>query len=114
MILPIIPVPDVEDMPIVRQIPTEVSRSHVRLQVKHIGWTGDEWVCLDELVRRESNWSNIADNPNSSAYGLFQILKTPKDLSIEEQTQRGIKYIYSRYKGSPCKALQHHDRYGYY
>lgn len=113
MIIPIIPVPDVQEVSIVREIPAEVSRSHVRLQVKYIGWTGDEWVCLDELVRRESNWSNIADNPRSSAYGLFQMLKTPKDLSMEEQTQRGIKYIYKRYE-SPCNALKHHDRYGYY
>jgi len=113
MIIPIIPVPDVSDVQFERQLPTEVSRSYVRLQVKYEGWTGDEWVCLDELVRRESTWSNIADNPKSSAYGLFQMLKTPKGLSIGEQTERGIKYIKKRYD-TPCNALNHHDRRGFY
>lgn len=113
MIIPIIPVPDVSDMPIVRQLPAEVSRSYVRLKVKYEGWTGDEWVCLDELIRRESTWSNTADNPKSSAYGLFQILKTPEGLSIKEQTQRGIRYIKKRYD-TPCNALEHHDKRGFY
>jgi resuscitation-promoting factor RpfB len=114
MQIPIPPPPPVAIETIVeRQLPSKVSRSYVKLKVKHERWTGDEWVCLDELISRESNWSNVADNPNSSAYGLFQILKTPKGLSVEQQTIRGIRYIKKRYD-TPCNALNHHDRRGFY
>jgi hypothetical protein len=108
-----IPPPVAIETIVERQLPSKVSRSYVKLKVKHEQWTGDEWVCLDELISRESNWSNVADNPNSSAYGLFQILKTPEGSSIQEQTTRGIKYIKKRYH-TPCNALSHHDRRGFY
>lgn len=77
------------------------------------GWDGKQWVCINELIDRESKWSNIADNPKSSAYGLFQMLKTPIGLSVSEQTERGLRYIEHRYD-TPCEALRHHNRRNWY
>jgi hypothetical protein len=90
-----------------------LSRAYVRGQAEVKGWTGNQWSCLDELVWRESKWKIDADNPKSSAFGLFQMLKTPEDTEIEEQTKRGLRYIEHRYK-EPCSALRHHDRRNWY
>lgn len=76
----------------------------VKNEAAAIGWTGQEWTCLKTLIHLESRWNHEADNPNSSAYGLFQILKTPEDLAPEDQTERGLRYISHRYD-TPCKAL---------
>jgi hypothetical protein len=77
------------------------------------GWDGKQWVCINELIDRESKWSNVADNPNSSAYGLFQMLKMPKNSTVRMQTERGIRYIEHRYN-TPCEALRHHNRKNWY
>jgi len=96
-----------------REIPAEVSRSYVLNQSLVKGWDGEQWICINELINRESRWDNTADNPTSSAYGLFQMLKTPVGLPLEEQTKRGLRYIEHRYD-TPCKALQHHNRKNWY
>lgn len=96
-----------------RMVIREASRSYVRIQVMHEGWTDGEWVCLDELVFRESSWDKDAKNPNSSASGLFQLLKTKPTVPLRKQTERGIEYIKHRYD-TPCEALSHHDRKGWY
>jgi len=70
-------------------------------------------MCINELIDRESKWSNIANNPRSSAYGLFQMLKMPEGSSLKMQTERGIRYIEYRYD-TPCEALQHHNRKNWY
>jgi len=117
--LPIIPLP--LEAVVYQQPPVEarsytpaVSRSLVRIKVKGFGWSEDEWVCLDELIFRESTWNMSASNPKSSAYGLFQVLKTPEDSTLKQQVSRGLRYLDSRYSGSACKALRHHDRKGWY
>lgn len=117
--LPIIPLPI--DAVVDRQPPVygrapspAVSRSFVRVFVKGQGWSDDEWVCLDELIYRESKWDMTASNPKSSAYGLFQVLKTPEDSTLKQQVNRGTRYLDHRYSGSACKALSHHDKRGWY
>lgn len=77
------------------------------------GWTGREWRCLHELIRRESRWDPNADNPRSTAQGLFQVLRQQPGLSVEKQTTIGIRYIAHRYD-TPCRALAFHDRKGWY
>lgn len=72
------------------------------------------WQCLDRLIYRESRWKLDAANPTSSARGLFQILNAPNDLTIDEQWDRGRRYLASRYDGDPCKALDHSLRKGWY
>jgi hypothetical protein len=96
-----------------RQKQVYFTRAYVRDRLFGNGWSVDEWTCLDELITRESEWLHDAANPNSSAYGLFQMLKTPEGLSIKKQTNRGFRYIESRY-GTPCKALEFHDEHNYY
>lgn len=90
-----------------------MSRSYVREQASLKGWDGQQWVCINELIDRESKWDNTADNSKSSAYGLFQMLKTPIGLSVGEQTERGLRYIEHRYT-TPCEALRHHNRRNWY
>jgi hypothetical protein len=90
-----------------------VNRSYVRLKAKDKGWVDGEWDCLEVIIERESEWIADAKNPNSSAYGLFQMLKTPKDLPVSKQTNRGLRYIKHRYE-TPCNALRHHNRRGFY
>ncbi|MBU5900557.1 transglycosylase SLT domain-containing protein, partial [Vibrio cholerae O1] len=38
-----------------------------------MGW-GDQWGDLNWLVNKESSWNPNAQNPTSTAYGLFQFL----------------------------------------
>jgi hypothetical protein len=47
-------------------------------QLAHaLGWdTGSEWDSLNNLVMGESGWCNVAQNPNSTAYGIGQFLDT--------------------------------------
>ena len=72
-----------------------------------------EFVCIEKLWTKESNWRPKAKNKNSSAYGIPQLLKM-KETNPYKQIDLGLKYIDKRYKGSPCKALSHHKKRGWY
>jgi len=70
----------------------------------------EEWACLDRLVFAESGWKPDAQNPTSSAYGLFQFLDSTwravgakKTADPHGQIDAGLRYIRSRY-GSVCAA----------
>lgn len=76
-------------------------------------WEAKEWPCLDELWDRESHWNPKADNPRSTAFGIPQILGLDPDSTPEQQIIAGIRYIRHRYD-TPCQALRHHDRRGWY
>lgn len=113
IIPPIVLIPVVLPTEIVRVEP-DVSRSYVRTRaINDKGWDGNQWSCLEVIIQRESEWEANASNPNSSAYGLFQMLKTPKKSSVKQQTNKGLKYIKKRYD-NPCKALEHHYKKGWY
>lgn len=73
----------------------------------------EQFYCLDEIVWKESRWNYKAKNPKSSAYGLFQILKSKEHDPIK-QIDNGLKYINARYQGCACKALAHHKKKGWY
>lgn len=88
-------------------------REVVRQRASRSGWKGREWRCLEALVHLESRWNPKAANPNSSARGLFQMLKQKPNLPVEDQARLGLKYIKSRY-GTPCKALRFHTANGWY
>jgi hypothetical protein len=75
------------------------------------GWTGGQWAALRTLVQNESGWNPNAQNPTSTAYGLFQFLDSTwssvgatKTSSPVGQIAAGLRYIKSRY-GSPGAAL---------
>ena len=92
----------------------EPSGHHRNEEIVHIGarrygW-GNQWPSLRNLVMHESGFDNLAQNPTSSAYGLFQFLDSTwagtgvrKTSDPWKQTQAGLKYISNRY-GGPNKA----------
>ncbi|MFC9432680.1 transglycosylase SLT domain-containing protein [Nocardia sp. NPDC057030] len=83
----------------------------VRGIMADLGWhTGAQWNALDQLVEHESSWNPQAQNPTSTAYGLFQFLDTTwatvggsKTSDAGLQALYGRKYIQQRY-GDPAHA----------
>lgn len=72
-----------------------------------------EWKALTKLWGKESAWNWKAKNPTSSAYGVAQVLGTPKNSTIEYQVNMGIKYIIHRYD-TPTRAWKFWQRNGWY
>ena len=74
-----------------------------------------EFRCLEKLWTKESNWRPKAKNKLSTAYGIPQLLKM-KETNPYKQIDLGLKYIekHRLYKGSPCLALSHHRKFGWY
>lgn len=75
-----------------------------------VGWTGRQWDALQKLVNAESGFNPNAQNPTSSAYGLFQFLDSTwagtgvsKTSDPVQQIIAGFRYIQSRY-GNPLNA----------
>jgi hypothetical protein len=91
----------------------------VRQMAAEMGWGDDQWGALEELVTRESSWNPEAQNPTSTAYGLFQFLDSTwanygqKTSDPAAQARAGLAYIRDRY-GSPQAALSFHDKNNYY
>lgn len=81
---------------------------------ENYGWNNQELASLDTLINNESGWRPDAQNPTSTAFGLFQFLDMHKqpggylpngnNSSIEEQIAGGLRYIRDRY-GTPSNAL---------
>ena len=71
------------------------------------GMNQKEVVCSLELVRIESNYHIDSTNSSSGAYGLFQLMRIDKKLSMKQQVERFDRYIKHRYKGNTCLALGH-------
>lgn len=78
--------------------------SIVRAAASARGWgTGANWDAINFIVQRESSWNPNAQNPTSTAYGLFQMLtETSADPAV--QAANGMTYIANRY-GTPTNAL---------
>lgn len=96
------------------------AKSHI---AKKYGWGTKQFGCLISLWNRESHWGYQSHNRRGGAYGIPQVkrslitefgttvtsfMRTP-----ELQVQVGAKYINYRY-GSPCAALAHSHRSGWY
>lgn len=82
------------------------------------GWTGNQWVCLDNLWTRESNWRVTASNSSTGAYGIPQALPGSKmgpgwQTNAGTQIGWGLSYIGSRY-GSPCNAWSFFTSHNWY
>ena len=71
-----------------------------------------EFICLNALWTKESQWSSTANNKKSSAYGIPQLLKL-KEKDPYKQIDLGLKYIGDRY-GTPCNAWAFFKIKGYY
>ncbi|WP_309646755.1 lytic transglycosylase domain-containing protein [Nocardioides sp.] len=92
-----------------------------RALLAELGFSSDQFGCLDSLWTRESGWNVYADNPSSSAYGIPQSLPGSKMASAGAdwatnpvtQIRWGLGYIQDRY-GSPCGAWAHSESNGWY
>lgn len=117
-------------MPMVGSITPELAggvKNIVRQVANTYGWgAGPEWNALDWLIQHESSWNPTAQNPTSTAYGLFQFLDStwsgygiPKSSDPRLQALAGLRYIKGRY-GDPIGAQGfwegHHwyDKYSSY
>ncbi|MCK9371001.1 transglycosylase SLT domain-containing protein [Candidatus Dojkabacteria bacterium] len=81
---------------------------------------GGHWNEFNDLINRESKWNHLAQNPNSSAFGLGQFLNSTwksvdcvKTKDPYKQIDCTIAYIQDRYD-TPSKALKFHKANGYY
>ncbi len=72
-----------------------------------------QYRCLVILWRLESQWNPKAQNKQSTAFGIPQLLKM-KETNPFKQIDLGLKYINHRYQGDSCKALDTHKRKGHY
>ena len=71
-----------------------------------------QYKCLVVLWTKESNWRPTADNPDSTAFGIAQMLNE-KSTDPYRQIRNGLRYLYGRY-GTPCQALRFHERHNWY
>ena len=92
-----------------------------KVKAAKYGWSsGQQWNALVQLWNRESGWSNIAQNPTSTAYGIAQFLDTTwagtgfgKTSDPTIQIEAGLLYIKVRY-GNPVNAWAHETSFGWY
>ena len=91
------------------------SKSYAR--VKLYAWQKNQYVCLEKLWTRESNWRANAYNRQKvmgrNAYGIPQILGLKRGTHPTRQIDKGLEYIIHRY-GTPCMAWEFHQRKGWY
>jgi hypothetical protein len=93
----------------------------VNMVASTYGWgSGAEWDALVWVINHESGFRNTAQNPTSSAYGMFQFLDGTwasvggkKTSDPTTQAQLGMKYIKSRY-GDPIKAKSFWQSHNWY
>jgi TP901 family phage tail tape measure protein len=92
----------------------------VKAVASKYGWDGgSEWNALYALIQKESSWNPTAQNPTSSAYGLFQFLNSTwgpyggKTSNATLQAQYGLRYIQGRY-GDPIGAWAFHRAHNWY
>jgi TP901 family phage tail tape measure protein len=92
----------------------------VHVGANRMGW-GDQWGDLRQIVMHESGFNNTAQNPTSTAYGMFQFLDGTwgnyggrKTSDPWKQTQYGLQYIKDRYKDphGAWNFWQDHNWYG--
>ena len=89
----------------------EIDKYKIYIHLKVLNY--NEFRCIERLWTKENRlWDPYAKNPQSSAYGIPQLLKL-KERNPYVQMDLGYKYIVHRYK-TPCNALAFHSKRGYY
>jgi hypothetical protein len=97
---------------IVQILDEEDFKAYAAFKIEEYGWNGKELGCLKRLWGKESAWNHLADNPNSTAFGIAQILgEDSKDPM--EQIRNGLRYIVHRYD-KPCNAWNYWQRHNWY
>ncbi|WP_245852457.1 ubiquitin-like domain-containing protein [Isoptericola jiangsuensis] len=103
------------------QVDPGSAKAIARTMAAERGWGDGEFVCLDKLWTKESNWRWNAENASSGAYGIPQALPGSKMASAGSDWQTnpatqiawGLDYIAGRY-GTPCAAWNHSMSVGWY
>jgi hypothetical protein len=75
-------------------------------------WGDNQYQCLAKLWGKESAWNPQADNPNSSAFGIAQMINEDSSDGFV-QISNGLRYINHRY-ANPCDAWQFWQRNNWY
>jgi len=80
----------------------------------------NQYSCFTKLIGKESAWKPKAQNPNSTASGIGQLLDgTYKRLGMKKsdagvaQLVATLSYIHRRHV-TPCSAWNHFLKHGYY
>lgn len=105
-----------DETPIVSQVvqviwTAEDSKDYARFLVNDYGWNSNQYLCLEQLWTKESNWRHKAFNKTPirvgdkvvHAGGIPQILGLDPETPPKEQIARGLDYIQHRYD-NPCNA----------
>lgn len=77
-------------------------KHYAKIKMAEYGWFKQQYVCLTSLWGKESSWNHKADNPNSTAFGIAQMLNE-KSTQPLQQIDNGLRYIKKRYE-QPCNA----------
>ena len=104
--------------------PTEMSEFHWTpralklyarqfMRMAYPEWNLSEHRALMKLWGKESAWNPAADNPNSSAFGIPQLLNLDPSTPAPLQIERGLGYIQHRYD-RPSVAWSHWREHGWY
>ena len=99
-------------MPLTPAIATTENKEAYKLYAYVKLINAKEFICLNALWTKESQWSSTARNKKSSAMGIPQLLKM-KEKDPYKQIDLGLKYIDNRY-GTPCNAWAFFKVKGYY
>ena len=93
----------------------QLSKSYAKLLMKtsYPHWARSEFRALAKLWGKESAWNPEAQNPNSSAFGIPQLLNLSPTTPAPLQIERGLAYIQHRYE-KPSVAWSHWRQYGWY
>jgi hypothetical protein len=92
-----------------------LSKAYAKALMKHSypQWDRSEFRALAKLWGKESAWNPEADNPNSTAFGIPQLLNLHPSTPAPLQIERGLVYIQHRYD-KPSIAWAHWRTYGWY
>ena len=105
----------VETLPAPKEWTVDDSKMYARDSL--IAWNHNQWLCLDKLWTKESNWRHEAYNKQKvmgkNAGGIPQILGLSPDTNPTEQIDRGLDYISHRYS-TPCMAWKFWQKNGWY
>ena len=95
----------------------KVADSKAYAQDVVLAWADNQYLCLEKLWTKESNWRPEAYNQvkvmGKNAGGIPQILGMSTQTPAPKQIDRGFKYIMHRY-GTPCTAWKFHQKNGWY
>lgn len=95
----------------------KVADSKAYAQDVVLAWADNQYLCLDKLWTKESNWRPEAYNRikvmGKNAGGIPQLLGMSTQTPAPKQIDRGFKYIMHRY-GTPCTAWKFWQKKGWY